>query len=244
MSPTSKKPPAVPNPGKPRNPKLLIALAGAAAIVVALIVGAIVVSGGDSSDSAAGGADASSFLDGVPQAGAILGKSSAKVTLIQFEDPQCPICKRYQDEGFSDIVTEYVKTGKIKIRYAGLQFIGADSQKALLRVLAAAKQNKGFQFSEQLYARQGTENAGWVTDTLLAETASDLGLDDAKLEQDATSPAIAQEAAAMTAEATKLGVQGTPWFFIQIGDAAPYEVQPPSFAIDSFRPIFDDALNG
>lgn len=243
MPPTSKKPPAVPNPGKPRNTKLLVALAAAAAIVVALIVGAIVVSAGDSGGSA-GGAEVSSFLDGVPQAGTILGKSSAKVTLIQFEDPQCPICKRYQDEGFSDIVTEYVKTGKIKIRYAGLQFIGADSQKALLRVLAATKENKGFQFSEQLYARQGTENAGWVTDTLLAEIASDLGLDDAQLEQDAASPAVAQEAAAMTAEATKLGVQGTPWFFVQIGDAAPYEVQPPSFAIESFRPIFDDALSG
>jgi protein-disulfide isomerase len=243
MPPTPKKPPAVPNPGKPRNTKLLLALAGAVALIVALVVGAIVLSGGDSNGDS-GGADASAFLTGVPQAGVILGKESAKVTLIQFEDPQCPICKSYQEEGFSDIVTEYVKTGKIKIRYAGLRFIGDDSQKALLRVIAAAKQNKGFQFSEELYVRQGVENAGWVTDELLADIAADLGLDDAKLEQDATSSAVAQEAAAMTAEASKLGVQGTPWFYIQIGDAAPYEVQPPSFGIESFRPIFDDALKG
>jgi protein-disulfide isomerase len=243
MPPIPKKPPAVPKPGKPRNTKLLYGLAAAVAVIVALVVGAIVLSGGDSS-SDSGGADASGFLTGVPQAGVILGKEGAKVTLIQFEDPQCPICKSYQEEGFPDIVTEYVKTGKIKIRYAGLRFIGDDSQKALLRIVAASKQNKGFQFSEELYARQGAENAGWVTDELLADIAADLGLDDAKLEQDATSSAVAQEAAAMTAEASKLGVQGTPWFYIQIGDAAPYEVQPPSFGIESFRPIFDDALKG
>ncbi len=243
MPPTPKKPPAVPNPGKPRNTKLLYGLAAAVAVIVALVVGAIVLSGGDSSSDSSG-ADASTFLTGVPQAGVILGKEGAKVTLIQFEDPQCPICKRYQEEGFPDIVTEYVKTGKIKVRYAGLRFIGDDSQKALLRIIAASKQNKGFQFSEELYARQGGENSGWVTDELLADIAADLGLDDAKLEQDATSSAVAQEAAAMTAEASKLGVQGTPWFYIQIGDAAPYEVQPQSFGIESFRPIFEDALNG
>jgi protein-disulfide isomerase len=243
MPPTSKKPPAVPNPGKTRNPKLLIALAVAAAIVAALVVGAIVLSGGGSDSGSATG-DASAFLDGIPQSGTMLGSDSAKVTLIQFEDPQCPICKRYQEEGFPDIVSEYVKPGKIKIRYAGLRFIGDDSQKALLRVIAAGKQNMGFQFSEELYARQGVENSGWVTDSLLADVASGLGLDDTKLEQVATSAATEREAAAMTAEATKLGVQGTPWFFIQIGDAAPYEVQPSSFAIESFRPIFDDALNG
>jgi protein-disulfide isomerase len=229
MPPTPKKPPAVPNPGKPRNTKLLLALAGAAALVVALVVGAIVVSGGDSSGNSSGEA-ASAFLTGVPQKGVVLGKDGANVTLIQFEDPQCPICKRYQEEGFPDIVDEYVKTGKIKIRYAGLRFIGDDSQKALLRIIAAAKQNKGFQFSEELYARQGPENSGWVTDELLADNAA--------------SPEVEQEAAEMTAEASRLGVQGTPWFFIQIGDAAPYEVQPQSFGIESFRPIFDDALKG
>jgi protein-disulfide isomerase len=243
MPPTSKKPPAVPNPGKSRNPKLFVAIAVAAAVVAALVVGAIVLSGGDSGGDAAN-ADASSFLNGIPQSGTILGSDSAKVTLIQFEDPQCPICKSYQDEAFEDIVTEYVKPGKIKIRYAGLRFIGDDSQKALLRIIAASKENKGFQFSEELYANQGVENSGWVTDSLLSDIASGLGLDDAKLEEVATSAASEQEAAAMTAEANKLGVQGTPWFFIQIGDAAPYEVQPTSFSIDSFRPIFDDALNG
>jgi protein-disulfide isomerase len=243
MPPTPKKSsPAVPKTGSPRNRNLIIALAAATAILVALVVGALVLSGGDSSGPT--DASASSFLDGIPQEGVVLGEEAAEVTLIQFEDPQCPVCKQFQDEGFADIVSEYVKPGKITIRYAGLAFLGDDSQKALLHVLAAGRQNKAFQFSEELYARQGGENTGWVTDDLLADIAADLGLDHDQLMKDAGGTEVSQEAAAMAAEATTLGVQGTPWFFVQIGDAAPYEVQPTSFGIESFRPILDDALEG
>ncbi len=243
MPPTPKKSSvAVPKTGAPRNRNLLIGLAAAAALVAALVVGAIVLSGGDSGETT--DASASSFLEGIPQAGMILGKESAKVTLIQFEDPQCPICKSFQDEGFSDLVGTYVATGKVKIRYAGLAFIGEDSQKALFHIIAAGKQNKAFQFSEELYARQGGENAGWVTDDLLADIAAALSLDHDQLMTDAESSEVKQEAAAMAAEATKLGVEGTPWFFVQIGDGVPYEVRPPSFGLESFVPILDDALQG
>jgi hypothetical protein len=48
----------------------------------------------------------------------------------------------------------------------------------------------------------------------------------------------------MAAEAQEREVPGTPWFFVQVGDAEPYQVQVPNFSIESFRPILDDALNG
>ena len=245
MPPTPKKSsPAVPKPGSPRNRNVLIGLAAAAVVVIALILGAVVLSGGDDSPASTD-ATASSFLNGIPQAGVVLGKEAAKVTLIQFEDPQCPICKAYQDEGFADIVNEYVKPGKINIRYAGLAFIGPDSEKALLHVIAAGRQNKAFQFSEELYARQGAENSGWVTDDLLANIAASLGLDHDQLMKDAASTEVSQEAGAMSAEATKLGVEGTPSFFIQIGDDdAVLRCTPTTFGIESFRPILDDALQG
>lgn len=244
MPPKPKKSsPAVPKPGSPRNRNVLIGLAAAAVVVVALVLGAVVLSGGDDSPASTD-ASASAFLDGIPQAGVVLGKEAAEVTLIQFEDPQCPICKAYQDEGFADIVSEYVRPGKINIRYAGLAFIGEDSQKALLHVIAAGRQNKAFQFSEELYARQGAENSGWVTDELLADIAAGLGLDHEQLMTDAASTEVSEEAAAMATEASTLGVEGTPWFFVQIGDADPYQVTPTTFGIESFRPILDDALQG
>ena len=54
----------------------------------------------------------------------MLGKAGTTVRLLQFEDLQCPICKRYTDEAFPAIVNEYVRTGRIKVDFRGLAFIG------------------------------------------------------------------------------------------------------------------------
>lgn len=240
MPPTPKKPASAINAAN-RNRTMVLA-AMAVTVIAVLAIGAIVLSGGDS-DSGSNG-DASSFLAGIPQSGTTLGAPDATVEMVQFEDPQCPICKNYQDDGWSQIVEEYVKPGKVRIRFAGLSFIGPDSEKALRHILAAGKQDKLFQYSEEIYARQGPENGGWVTDGLLEDISTALDLDHAKLTKDAASAEVTSQLTEMSNEGQELGVQGTPSFFITIGDDKPYQVSPPSFAIESFRPIFDDALDG
>ncbi len=212
-----------------------------------LVAASLLLRGGDSDSSEATPitpTEVSTLLDGIHQDRAILGSPDAPVTLIQFEDLQCPICRRYQQEGFPGIVNEYVRTGKVKIRFVGLAFIGPDSEKALLNVVAAGGQGKLFQLADALYANQGDENSGWVTDDLLKTLATGLGLDYTKLKTDADGPAALQQANSMAAEGEQRKVPGTPWFYVQIGDAAPYEVQPSSYGIDQFRPILDDALSG
>jgi protein-disulfide isomerase len=231
--------------GSRRN--LLIAGVVAAAVVVALVVGSLLFRGGDSDDSEAtptAPGEVSTLFDGIPQDRAILGSPDARVTLIQFEDLQCPVCKRYQEEGFPGIVEEYVRPGKVKVRFAGLAFIGPDSQKALLNVIAAGAQGQLWQLTDALYANQGAENSGWVTDELLETLSTELGLDYEQLRTDADGPAALQQANAMATEAEQREVPGTPWFYIQVGNGEPYEVRPSSFSIDEFRSILDDALTG
>jgi protein-disulfide isomerase len=223
----------------------MIAAVVAAAVAAALVVASLLFRGGDSNSSATAPTtptEVSALIDGIPQDRAVLGSPNAPVTLIQFEDLQCPICRRYQQEGFPEIVKEYVRTGKVKIRFVGLAFIGPDSEKALLNVLAAGSQGKLFQLADALYANQGDENSGWVTDDLLKTLATGLGLDYAKLKAAAEGPAARQQANSMAAEANQREVPGTPWFYVQIGDQEPYEVQPSSYGIDQFRPILNDAL--
>ena len=133
MPPKPRKPP--PRKGS-ANRNLLIAAGAAAAVVVVLVGASLLLRGGDSGgDSATGGvtgiAEASALLDGIPQDRAELGSQKAKVTMIQFEDLQCPICRRYQAEGFPSVVDEYVRPGKVKLRFVGMAFIGPDSEKAL-----------------------------------------------------------------------------------------------------------------
>ena len=111
-------------------------------------------------------------------------------------------------------------------------------------MLAAGDQGKLWQLADALYANQGGENSGWVTDELLETLAGQLGLDWAKLRADADGAAALQQANSMAAEAEQREVPGTPWFYVQVGDGEPYEVRPSSFAIEEFREILDDALAG
>ena len=88
----------------------------------------------------------------------------------------------------------------------------------------------------------GGGELGWVTDDLLDELAGDVGLDWTQLKTDAASGRSRRQAQTTIRRGDRLGVPGTPWFFVKIGDGAPYAVQPSSFSIDAFRPILDDAL--
>ena len=240
MPPKPRKPP--PRRAGARNRNLLIAAAGAVGVVAVLVVVSIVVTGGGDNGSTTTTGGSSALFAGIPQQGTTLGAPSAPVTLVQFEDMQCPVCREYQEDGFSGVVDEYVRPGKVKLRFAGLAFLGSDSEKALSHVLAAGKQGKLWQYVDALYTNQGAENSGWVTDELLERLAGDVGLDWARLQQDAASSEVKQEAQASAAEAARLQVPGTPSFFVQIGNGQPYHVQPNSFAIDEFRTILDDAL--
>jgi protein-disulfide isomerase len=229
-----------PRTSKGPNRNLLIALGAAVVVVAAIVVGVLAFGGGGGGSGV--DATSSSYIDGIPQSRDVLGDPAATVTMIQFEDLQCPVCQRYTAEAQQDVVTEYVKPGKVKLRFVGLGFIGEDSQKALRYALAAGKQNKLWQFAELLYQEQGPENTGWVTDGLLEDVATALKLDWARLKTDAASAAVTQQANSMSQEGVQRNVTGTPSFFIQVDNKQPYQVQPTEFSIAAFRPIFDDAL--
>jgi protein-disulfide isomerase len=229
------------------NRNLLIAAGAAAAVVLALIGASLLLRGGDDSTPDTGGGtgieEAAALLDGIPQERAELGSPNATVTLIQFEDLQCPVCRSYQAQGFPSVVDEYVRPGKVKLRFVGLAFLGPDSEKALLYTLAAGEQGKLWQFQDALYANQGEENSGWVTDALLEEIATGLDLDWERLKQDADGSVTLQQANSMADEANQRQIQGTPTFYVQVGDGEPYQVNPSSFAPEQFRAILDDALS-
>jgi protein-disulfide isomerase len=229
-------------------------------VVAALIAASVLRSGSDEGGSAATttatettgttGTTPGSTTDpaltlvaGIPQNGTVLGKSGTTVRMLQFEDLQCPICKRYTDDAFPAIVNEYVRTGRIKIDFRGLAFLGPDSLKALKIAMAAGLQDKLWQVVGLFYANQGAENSGWVTDSLIDQILAEVpGLDAAKVKVDAQSAKVANQIAAVQAEATKLGVQGTPWFYLAVGFNPPVNFQPRTLTPSEFRTPIDQAL--
>lgn len=243
--PPAPKPPAA---RSSRNRSLVIALAGAGLVAAALIAGSIAFTGGGgggAQETGPAGGDPVTLIAGIPQQGTVLGNSEAAVRMLQFEDIQCPFCKRYEDDALPAIVEEYVKAGRVKIDFRGLAFLGPDSDKALRIVVAAGIQNKLWEVAGLFFQEQGEENSGWVTDARIDEILAQVpGLDAARVKVDAQSEAVVKEIAAAQAEATALQVQGTPAFAIAIGSDPPYAIQPGSLTPSAFRPALDDALGG
>ena len=235
-----------------RNRRVLLLVA--AVVVAALVVGSVVAigaGGGDStsatttrakSPAAAASSPASALLAGVPQDGLTLGKPTAPATLLEFVDPQCPYCARWSEATFPVVVRRFVKTGRLRLELRGLHFLGPDSETALRAVLAAAQQNKAWNMLDELYARQGAENTGWVTDAVLEEAATAAGVDVAKMTAAQDSPRVAAQIREADAAASTLGVPGTPSFALARSPATPQLLTIPSLEPADFAASLESDL--
>jgi len=215
--------------GRQASPRALAIGGGIVAIVVVAIVLAVVLGGGGSSNGLPknhvtvgslanglpGASDVANEFKGIPQKGFTLGSPSAPLTLTEYIDLQCPICKEFETQVFPDILQRYVRTNKVKVVMKPWAFIGPDSFRAQKVALAAAKQNKAFNYSALLYINQGTENTGWATDQMLYNIAASVpGLKIDPLFTERDSPAVANEAKQVAADAKTQKVGGTPTLFL------------------------------
>jgi protein-disulfide isomerase len=174
-----------------RRNRLLPVLAivgGAIVLVVALVVANQLGRGSNKPNAGKIQLDSiDAMLQGVEQDGIYLGDPKAKLTLVEFSDPQCPWCASWASDVFPSLVQDYVKAGKLRIAYAGLAFLDdpyptKDSDRLLELAQAAGLQNKLWNVVELEFKNQGTENTGYVTDALLrgiAEAVPELDADKA-----------------------------------------------------------------
>jgi protein-disulfide isomerase len=75
-------------------------------------------------------------------------------------------------------------------------------------------QGKFWEYHDKLFSVWSGENAGTYTKPNLKKYASDLGLDTAKFNQCLDTDQTMSTVQADTGDATRLGVQGTPTFFV------------------------------
>jgi protein-disulfide isomerase len=208
--------------------RLTVALTAAAAIA-AFLIAANQISARTANDAAtapppaantdgttSAAAYADSLLGGIPQHGSALGAPDAPVTLVEYADLQCPYCGQWARATLPTIVERYVRTGKLRIVFNGMAFVGPDSITALRTALAAGTHNHLWDVVDGLYVRQGVENSGWVTDDLVRElTAGIPGIDADNLLAKRWDTSIAQKIDKAAAAAHSAGVTSTPSF--QIG---------------------------
>ncbi len=195
---------------------------GSGAGFLALIVLAVVVvitqtqSGGGDAGNIADTRAVDQLLDGIPQHGMTLGEPGAKVTLLEFGDLQCPVCKGYSEEVLPQVIEGRVQNGEAKIDFRNFTIIGPQSTPAGAAAIAAGKQGRGWNFVELFYRNQGAEDSGYVTDEFLTAIAKGAGVPDiARWNADRKSKPVLGEVAATTAEAERLGFSGTPSFAVE-----------------------------
>ena len=85
-----------------------------------------------------------------------LGKTNAKVAIVEFSDFECPFCKQFFNETFSQIKREYIDTGKVAFyfRHYPLTSIHPNAQIAAEATECANEQGKFWQFHDMLFTNQ------------------------------------------------------------------------------------------
>ena len=207
------------NGSEERRRRLLQIGSAAAFLVVAGVLVLIAIeanktSGGDTNLEDVGAVKRE--LQGIPQAGLVLGDPEARVTLYEFGDLKCPVCKGFSEEIIPGVIDSKVRSGEAKIQFKNFTIIDEESTPAGAAAIAAGKQGRGWSFIELFYRNQGLETASYVTDEFLTEIARGAGVPDiAKWNEDRKSGATLAEVKRTTEEAEGLGFTGTPSFAVE-----------------------------
>lgn len=174
-----------------------------------------------------GAADVQRQFAGIPQHGTILGSPKAAVTMIEYIDLQCSACRAFETETMPSIIDRYIRTGRVRVEARPIVAIGPDSERGVLSSLAAARQDRLFNFAQILYFNQGPENGGWLTGSMVERAAASIpGLDVPALVKASDSAAARTQAKRFSGEATADRVSGTPTLYVGKTGGKLHEVFP------------------
>ncbi|MFH0713360.1 MAG: thioredoxin domain-containing protein [Candidatus Micrarchaeota archaeon] len=156
------------------------------------------------------------------------GSADAPVTVIEYSDPSCPFCAaaagfnaevmnylRQRDSTWEApmpaVIRDYIPGGKVKIvfKYYPGHGKGADAAKIMW---CSGEQGKFWEVHDAMFTHQDLMEANDVTG--LKKVATDLGVNADNLNTCLASGKYETRIQSDTAEATALGLQGTPTFYV------------------------------
>jgi protein-disulfide isomerase len=149
-----------------------------------------------------------------PSVGFVLGDSNAPVTIYEYADFQCPYCARAAAEIVPRLNTDYLATGKAKLIFKIMTFIGEESKWAAEAAACAADQGKFWEYHNKLFEEQNGKNKGTFKVENLKRFARDIGLNQGEFNTCFDSGKYTSEIADQMDEAGNRGVFSTPTFFV------------------------------
>jgi protein-disulfide isomerase len=213
-----------------RRDRRLRMLGGTVVGAILLVVVAIVISsggGGGTKIVAPNSAAAkqaqktvNTLLAGIPQSGNTLGSPSAKVTVTEYGDLVCPVCKSFALGAQNQLISQEVRTGKVKIVYKALETASGTANGSMFvpsqtAALAAGNQKKAWNYIELFYHEQGDETSSYVTDNYLGGLAKQVTrLNFSQWDSDRNASNLQTQVTADTTAAAAAGYNSTPTILV------------------------------
>lgn len=147
----------------------------------------------------------------------ILGDQSAKVTIIEYSDFQCPFCKIFVTGVLNQIKSEYIITGKVKLVFKHFPLSShANAPKAAEGSECANDQGKFWEFHDYLFETQemwASKGTGDIV-TIFTDLAIKKGMDANQFKICLESGKYKNRVDDDIIDGKNRGVTGTPTFFI------------------------------
>ena len=162
-----------------------------------------------------------------------LGSESAPITIVEFGDYQCEACYAWFHNTRDTLIDNYIETGKAKLVFVDLPFLGRDSPIAAQASYCAEDQGKYWKYHSMLYNfQEGAPDSGWADRDRLNSFAFTLNMNMDEFNDCMDSSKYKIRVKANYNEAVKQGAQATPTFIIisqngtteKFSGAQPYSV--------------------
>jgi protein-disulfide isomerase len=139
-----------------------------------------------------------------------IGRADAPVTLVEFADFQCPFCKKFHTDAYSELKKNYIDTGKVRFvsRDLPLEF-HPFALKAAEAARCAGDQQKYWELRDALYSSAAPPN-----DEVINKAAETLLLDKSAFQSCLGSEKYKADIQRDTTDAAKLQIGGTPTFVL------------------------------
>lgn len=182
----------------------------AGAIVAAVVIGVLVQQSRSSTENAKVVKPVSAVG---PNGGVLVGDANAAVTITEFGDFQCPVCRELH-QLWEPTLEQLVRQGKVKFEFVGLEYLDRGTTESLRSAAAgvcAADANKFLDYYNALYDGQSsTENSGFLTNDRLLAFGRSIGVTDPAFTQCVDSGKYTGWVTKNTDAASQRGVTGTP----------------------------------
>ena len=146
------------------------------------------------------------------------GSENAKIAIVEFSDFQCPFCSRVTPT-LDQIHKSYTDDVRIVFKHLPLS-MHPKAPAAHAAAEAAHRQGKFWEMHDLIFAKQAE-----MSPEKYVEYARQIGLDVPRFQRDVASEEVKKKVEADAAEAARLGVSGTPAFFVNgrfLSGAQPY----------------------